>query len=88
MASFITEIQEYLLTFRIFEYYSIMGSFIIWLYGESLIFYNNLVFRHTIINSFFIGMISILFLIIISLSIFIISTLKFYWVYDLNIHIT
>ena len=88
MASFITEIQEYLLTFRIFEYYSIMGSFIIWLYGESLIFYNNLVFRHTIINSFFIGMISILFLIIISLSIFIISTLKFYWLYDLNIHIT
>ena len=88
MASFITEIQEYLLTFRIFEYYFIMGSFIIWLYGESLIFYNNLVFRHTIINSFFIGMIGILFLIIISLSIFIISTLKFYWLYDLNIHIT
>ena len=88
MASFITEIQEYLLTFRIFEYYSIMGSFIIWLYGESLIFYNNLVFRHTIINSFFISMIGILFLIIISLSIFIISTLKFYWLHDLNIHIT
>ena len=88
MASFITEIQEYLLTFRIFEYYSIMGSFIIWLYGESLIFYNNLVFRHTIINSFFIGMIGILFLIIIPLSIFIISTLKFYWLYDLKIHIT
>ena len=88
MASFITEIQEYLLTFRIFEYYSIMGSFIIWLYGESLIFYNNLVFRHTIINSFFISMIGILFLIIISLSIFIISTLKFYWLYDLKIHIT
>ena len=88
MASFITEIQEYLLTFRIFEYYSIIGSFIIWLYGESLIFYNNLVFRHTIINSFFISMIGILFLIIIPLSIFIISTLKFYWLYDLNIHIT
>ena len=88
MASFITEIQEYLLTFRIFEYYSIIGSFIIWLYGESLIFYNNLVFRHTIINSFFISMIGILFLIIISLSIFIISTLKFYWLYDLKIHIT
>ena len=88
MASFITEIQEYLLTFRIFEYYSIMGSFIIWLYGESLIFYNNLVFRHTIINSFFISMIGILFLIIISLSIFIVSTLKFYWLHDLNIHIT
>ena len=88
MASFITEIQEYLLTFRIFEYYSIMGSFIIWLYGESLIFYNNLVFRHTIINSFFISMIGILFLIIISLSIFIVSTLKFYWLYDLKIHIT
>ena len=88
MASFITEIQEYLLTFRIFEYYSIIGSFIVWLYGESLIFYNNLVFRHTIINSFFIGMIGILFLIIIPLSIFIISTLKFYWLYDLNIHIT
>ena len=67
MASFITEIQEYLLTFRIFEYYSIIGSFIIWLYGESLIFYNNLVFRHTIINSFFISMIGILFLIIITL---------------------
>ena len=88
MASFITEIQEYLLTFRIFEYYPIIGSFIVWLYGESLIFYNNLVFRHTIINSFFISMIGILFLIIISLSIFIISTLKFYWLYDLNIHIT
>ena len=88
MTSFITEIQEYLLTFRIFEYYSIMGSFIIWLYGESLIFYNNLVFRHTIINSFFIGMTGILFLIIIPLSIFIISALKFYWLYDLNIHIT
>ena len=88
MASFITEIQEYLLTFRIFEYYSIMGSSIIWLYGESLIFYNNLVFRHTIINSFFISMIGILFLIIIPLSIFIISTLKFYWLYDLKIHIT
>ena len=88
MASFITEIQEYLVTFRIFEYYSIMGSFIIWLYGESLIFYNNLVFRHTIINSFFIGMIGILFLIIIPLSIFIISALKFYWLYDLKIHIT
>lgn len=88
MASFITEIQEYLLTFRIFEYYPIIGSFIVWLYGESLIFYNNLVFRHTIINSFFISMIGILFLIIIPLSIFIISTLKFYWLYDLNIHIT
>ena len=88
MVSSITEIQEYLLTFRIFEYYSIMGSFIIWLYGESLIFYNNLVFRHTIINSFFISMIGILFLIIISLSIFIVSTLKFYWLHDLNIHIT
>ena len=88
MASFITEIQEYLLTFRIFEYYPIIGSFIVWLYGESLIFYNNLVFRHTIINNFFIGMIGILFLIIIPLSIFIISTLKFYWLYDLNIHIT
>ena len=88
MASFITEIQEYLLTFRIFEYYSIMGSFIIWLYRESLIFYNNLVFRHTIINSFFIGMTGILFLIIIPLSIFIISALKFYWLYDLKIHIT
>ena len=88
MASFITEIQEYLLTFRIFEYYPIIGSFIVWLYGESLIFYNNLVFRHTIINSFFIGMIGILFLIIISLSIFIVSTLKFYWLHDLNIHIT
>ena len=88
MASFITEIQEYLLTFRIFEYYPIIGSFIVWLYGESLIFYNNLVFRHTIINSFFISMIGILFLIIISLSIFIISTLKFYWLYDLKIHIT
>ena len=88
MASFITEIQEYLLTFRIFEYYPIIGSFIVWLYGESLIFYNNLVFRHTIINSFFIGMTGILFLIIIPLSIFIISTLKFYWLYDLNIHIT
>ena len=88
MASFITEIQEYLLTFRIFEYYPVIGSFIVWLYGESLIFYNNLVFRHTIINSFFIGMIGILFLIIISLSIFIVSTLKFYWLHDLNIHIT
>lgn len=88
MASFITEIQEYLLTFRIFEYYPIISSFIVWLYGESLIFYNNLVFRHTIINSFFISMIGILFLIIIPLSIFIISTLKFYWLYDLNIHIT
>ena len=88
MISLITKIQEYLLTFRIFEYYSIMGSFIIWLYGESLIFYNNLVFRHTIINSFFISMTGILFLIIIPLSIFIISTLKFYWLYDLNIHIT
>ena len=88
MASFITEIQEYLLTFRIFEYYPVIGSFIVWLYGESLIFYNNLVFRHTIINSFFISMIGILFLIIISLSIFIISTLKFYWLYDLKIHIT
>ena len=88
MASFITEIQEYLVTFRIFEYYPIIGSFIVWLYGESLIFYNNLVFRHTIINSFFIGMTGILFLIIIPLSIFIISTLKFYWLYDLNIHIT
>ena len=88
MASFITEIQEYLLTFRIFEYYSIIGSFIVWLYGELLIFYNNLVFRHTMINSFFIGMTGILFLIIIPLSIFIISTLKFYWLYDLNIHIT
>ena len=88
MASFITEIQEYLLTFRIFEYYPIIGSFIIWLYGELLIFYNNLVFRHTIINSFFIGMTGILFLIIIPLSIFIISTLKFYWLYDLSIHIT
>lgn len=88
MASFITEIQEYLLTFRIFEYYPIIGSFIVWLYGGSLIFYNNLVFRHTIINSFFIGMIGILFLIIIPLSIFIISALKFYWLYDLNIHIT
>ena len=88
MASFITEIQEYLVTFRIFEYYPIIGSFIVWLYGESLIFYNNLVFRHTIINSFFISMIGILFLIIISLSIFIISTLKFYWLYDLKIHIT
>ena len=88
MASFITEIQEYLLTFRIFEYYPIIGSFIVWLYGESLIFYNNLVFRHTIINSFFISMIGILFLIIISLSIFIVSTLKFYWLHDLNIHIT
>ena len=88
MASFITEIQEYLLTFRIFEYYPVIGSFIVWLYGESLIFYNNLVFRHTIINSFFISMIGILFLIIIPLSIFIISTLKFYWLYDLKIHIT
>lgn len=88
MASFITEIQEYLLTFRIFEYYPIIGSFIVWLYGESLIFYNNLVFRHTIINSFFISMICILFLIIIPLSIFIIRVLKFYWLYDLNIHIT
>ena len=88
MASFITEIQEYLLTFRIFEYYPVIGSFIVWLYGESLIFYNNLVFRHTIINSFFISMIGILFLIIISLSIFIVSTLKFYWLYDLKIHIT
>lgn len=88
MASFITEIQEYLLTFRIFEYYLVIGSFIVWLYGELLIFYNNLVFRHTIINSFFIGMTGILFLIIIPLSIFIISTLKFYWLYDLNIHIT
>ena len=88
MASFVTEIQEYLLTFRIFEYYSIIGSFIVWLYGELLIFYNNLVFRHTIINSFFIGMTGILFLIIIPLSIFIISTLKFYWLHDLNIHIT
>lgn len=88
MASFITEIQEYLLTFRIFEYYPIIGSFIVWLYGESLIFYNNLVFRPTIINSFFIGMTGILFLIIISLSIFIIRALKFYWLYDLNIHIT
>lgn len=88
MASFITEIQEYLLTFKIFEYYPIIGSFIVWLYGESLIFYNNLVFRHTIINSFFIGMTGIFFLIIIPLSIFIISTLKFYWLYDLNIHIT
>ena len=88
MAGFITEIQEYLVTFRIFEYYPIIGSFIVWLYGESLIFYNNLVFRHTIINSFFISMIGILFLIIIPLSIFIISTLKFYWLYDLNIHIT
>ena len=88
MASFITEIQEYLLTFRIFEYYPVIGSFIVWLYGELLIFYNNLVFRHTIINSFFISMIGILFLIIIPLSIFIISTLKFYWLYDLNIHIT
>ena len=88
MASFITEIQEYLLTFRIFEYYPIIGSFIVWLYGESLIFYNNFVFRYTIINSFFIGMTGILFLIIISLSIFIIRTLKFYWLYDLNIHIT
>ena len=88
MASFITEIQEYLLTFRIFEYYPIIGSFIVWLYGESLIFYNNLVFRHTMINSFFIGMTGILFLIIIPLSIFIISTLKFYWLYDLNIYIT
>ena len=88
MASFITEIQEYLLTFRIFEYYPVIGSFIGWLYGESLIFYNNLVFRHTIINSFFISMIGILFLIIIPLSIFIIRTLKFYWLYDLNIHIT
>ena len=88
MISLITKIQEYLLTFRIFEYYSIMGSFIIWLYGESLIFYNNLVFRHTIINSFFISMIGILSLIIIPLSLFIISTLKFYWLYDLKIHIT
>lgn len=88
MASFITEIQEYLLTFRIFEYYPIIGSFIVWLYGELLIFYNNLVFRHTIINSFFISMIGILFLSITSLSIFIISILKFYWLYDLNIHIT
>ena len=88
MISLITKIQEYLLTFRIFEYYSIIGSFIVWLYGESLIFYNNLVFRHTIINSFFIGMTGILSLIIIPLSIFIISTLKFYWLYDLNIHIT
>ena len=88
MASFITEIQEYLLTFRIFECYPVIGSFIVWLYGESLIFYNNLVFRHTIINIFFISMIGILFLIIIPLSIFIISTLKFYWLYDLNIHIT
>ena len=88
MASFITEIQEYLVTFRIFEYYPIIGSFIVWLYGESLIFYNNLVFRHTIINSFFIGMTGILFLIIIPLSIFIISALKFYWLHDLNIHIT
>ena len=88
MISLITKIQEYLLTFRIFEYYPVIGSFIVWLYGESLIFYNNLVFRHTIINSFFISMIGILFLIIISLSIFIVSTLKFYWLYDLNIHIT
>ena len=88
MISLITKIQEYLLTFRIFEYYPVIGSFIVWLYGESLIFYNNLVFRHTIINSFFIGMIGILFLIIISLSIFIVSTLKFYWLHDLNIHIT
>lgn len=88
MASFITEIQEYLLTFRIFEYYPIIGSFIVWLYGESLIFYNNLVFRYTIINSFFISMTGILFLIIIPLSIFIIRALKFYWLYDLNIHIT
>ena len=88
MASFITEIQEYLLTFRIFEYYPIIGSFIVWLYGESLIFYNNLVFRHTVINSFFISMIVILFLSIIPLSIFIIRVLKFYWLYDLNIHIT
>lgn len=88
MASFITEIQEYFLTFKILEYYPVIGSFIVWLYGESLIFYNNLVFRHTIINSFFIGMIGILFLIITPLSIFIISTLKFYWLYDLNIHIT
>ena len=88
MISLITKIQEYLLTFRIFEYYPVIGSFIVWLYGESLIFYNNLVFRHTIINSFFISMIGILFLIIISLSIFIVSTLKFYWLHDLNIHIT
>ena len=88
MASFITEIQEYLLTFRIFEYYPVIGSFIVWLYGELLIFYNNLAFRHTLINSFFISMIGILFLIIIPLSIFIISTLKFYWLYDLKIHIT
>ena len=88
MASFITEIQEYLLTFRIFEYYPVIGSFIVLLYGESLIFYNNLAFRHTLINSFFISMIGILFLIIIPLSIFIISTLKFYWLYDLKIHIT
>ena len=88
MASFITKIQEYLLTFRIVEYYPIIGSFIVWLYGELLIFYNNLAFRCTIINSFFISMIGILFLSIISLSIFIISTLKFYWLYDLNIHIT
>ena len=88
MALFNTVIKEYLLNFRIFEYYPIIGSFIVWLYGKSLIFYNNLVFRHTIINSFFISMIGILFLIIIPLSIFIISTLKFYWLYDLNIHIT
>ena len=88
MASFITEIQEYFLTFKILEYYPVIGSFIVWLYGESLIFYNNLVFRHTIINSFFIGMTGILFLIIIPLSIFIIRALKFYWLYDLKIHIT
>lgn len=88
MASFITEIQEYSLIFRMFEYYTVIGSFLIWLYGESLIFYNNLAFRYTIINRFFISMTGMLFLMISFLSIFIINTLKFYWLYDLNIYIT
>ena len=87
MASFITEMQEYSLTFRIFEYYPVISSFIIWLYGESLIFYNNLAFRHTVINSFFISMAGVLLLMISVLLIFIINTLKFYWLYNLNIHI-
>ena len=81
MVRLITKRQEYLLTLRMFKYYPVIGSFLMWLYVGLLIFDNHLIFEHNITSDSFIGIVCILFLMINFVLIFVSDVLKFCWLH-------
>lgn len=81
MTKIITRRQEHLLTLWMFKYYPIIGSLIMWLYVFLLVFDNHLIFKHNVTSDSFIGMMSILFLMVNFVMIFVSDVLSFCWLH-------